>query len=442
LEQDPALVGIIEIGIPLGRPHCIFVCKLKSGRKQFLLELKMDQCTKPSSELLILSQVEQGADVDLQERDIDTVKPERLPLPMKLRTEDSLAMVTSKFVSMFSSDFNKQVTTRRICRSKENNFDKKRLQRRQNVQSLLISTTLSPEEIALRTGVSVTTVQRVRTQLRILGDKQKAFHQSRHNQDELRRLDVSITSEKHKYFSSASHKRLLPQFSRHFICRRFKLLGFCYRKIKHTRSKQKSWTSLQNLALIGIVKELMVATMQEGNLIFVDQIKLVLRQTPSHIWRRQNQEEEYDGRPDKLIIISNIACNFRGYYAVQFLLDEMKAEDFLFFGTQLIKSFNPDTPVALFLDNAAWQKNNKVRACYINEYLHYNLPGVPMNNFIEGTFSGTRSDWRRRCNNESLNDELRSVIGILKAEVQKDRFVGYSRNWRKWLVELASTLTE
>lgn len=285
----------------------------------------------------------------------------------------------------------------------------------------------SLKEIQAIAGCSATKARKAVFEMKLRNNIASSHHHRSHTQEDIEKLDQNICDPKKAYYTSRMFKREAPQFSRPYICRRLKQLGYRYKTLyKQPRQPRRDIPMPDEF--LSILRMFKKAIENNNELIFIDQFKLVFKQTPNKTWQLKGEGKLYDDRAETMILTACVACDTSGYLCCQFFLSEMKSEDFKYFTRSLLGRFARRDKVVVFLDRAPWHKSSMVENSDISQFLKYNIPGYPMMNLIENSFSYLRLSFRSRPIHESLADECYYFFQLLKEDKQRRRFKGYSRN--------------
>lgn len=252
-------------------------------------------------------------------------------------------------------------------------------------------------------------------EMRIRGNIAALEHHKSHKQAEIQKLDNSLKDPSNAYFSTALHKRSNPSFSRSFIANRLKLLGYSYKTLLRVK-KQKSKRVVPKEDFIKLLGNFQTSMEKRVKLLFVDQFKMVFKQTPTKAWQSKAQGLIYDDREDSLIVTACVACTMTGYLGCQFFIQEMNSIDFMYFTKSLLARCFRSEPIMICVDRAPWHTSSQVQSSEIKDYLLYNIPGFPMSNLIENSFSALRLEFRSRPILDSLAKECLFFYSILSKE--------------------------
>ncbi len=152
-----------------------------------------------------------------------------------------------------------------------------------------------------------------------------------------------------------------------------------------------------------------------AEVLYVDEFKLPLFQTPTHSWMKPDNRDSlvYNRRAvinHTLTLVA--ACNRQRFVAVRVYNQELTAQGFVYFLNQVLATYPQDRKVTILTDNPKWHTANLVKQSTANRYLHFNVERMYMLNLIESGFSFTRAEFRKRPMLETLEDEARYGMGI------------------------------
>ena len=221
----------------------------------------------------------------------------------------------------------------------------------------------------------------------------------------------------------------------------FKKTGRKYRKCPALPKSKVAWPSPEQVVKLLPMFDTVMKGLKDNDkqIIFVDQFKCPLRQSPRAYWAFKDDDVQADIRLDNITLTVCVACSNEKYLGFQVFLQEMKSEDKVYFIYKLLKSRESDKSVRILLDNAPWHASSKVKESLIYPYLIFNLPRLPQYNMIENTFSSLRQLYRRRPVKESLTDELLSIIKCME-RVNEQNWNKYVRNWLRIVIKTVDVI--
>ena len=226
-------------------------------------------------------------------------------------------------------------------------------------------------------------------------------------------------------------KRRFPSFSRKKLAEVLKGLGMRYALLPKNRLNPPSRTFNSKKVVSTIGHMAQVHDSLSSSMLFCDEMKFPLYQTSQKKWMRKDQDcpQFYNRRPAPDTTIVAIAlCSTRGFECVQLFTQEITGTDFAYFLHEAIDKLPSGHKYSILLDNATWHLAQPVSSSRVQEFLHFNEPGLFQLNLIENAFSGCRADFRKRPLVETVEEEARQILSIFFDLVQEERFKGYYRN--------------
>lgn len=177
-----------------------------------------------------------------------------------------------------------------------------------------------------------------------------------------------------------------------------------------------------------------------SDIVFVDQFKMVCRQTPTKGWLTKDADMLFDARPDNLTLTACVACSVDKFLGAMYFLRELTSHDFVHFLCELSFRLSLKKRWRILLDNAPWHSANLVKSSIFSSLLIFNIPGLYQLNFIEESFGKVRHRFRSRKVVDSLREEVEQMNQILFDQGQKSAFDGYKRYYIRTLASLAKTV--
>lgn len=283
--------------------------------------------------------------------------------------------------------------------------------------------------IASKVGCSLELVRTVRSQLLINGREMEFEYNNLHSKEDEQELQNTTSQPQYKYFSTRDFKRVLNQFSMKKIRRQLKVGGKKWQRMARTRIKTGERMPDKEKMLSLISHAVRAHKASEKELLFSDEMKFPLNQTPNYFWKgAQDNEEYYNNRPDNMQLTAIVLCSTSNFISMQFFIDEVTAVDFIYFMLESISRLPEDKEYSILIDNATWHTATAVRNTDVWRFLAFNEPGQFRVNLIENSFSGVRAMWRQRAFVDSLAKEMNSLVSIFSDKDNKDRFEGYYFN--------------
>lgn len=288
---------------------------------------------------------------------------------------------------------------------------------------------LSMRGIALKVGCSYELVKTVKAQMRLAGDVFDYQYNNLHSEEDERKLDQAISQPQFKYFSTRDFKRCLNQFSMKKIRRQLKVRGKKWERMARTRVKTEERMPDKERMRSLISHAVTAHQSPDKELLYTDEMKFPLNQTPNFIWKSKDDDEEYyNNRADNLQLTAIVLCSTTNFISVQFFVDEVTAIDFIYFMQESVSRLPEDKQYSVILDNATWHKAAAVQSTDVWRFLAFNEPHQFRINLIENSFSGVRQMWRQRAEVDTLGKEMQLLIDIFSDDKNEERFKGYYFN--------------
>lgn len=370
-------------------------------------------------------------ELSLEERDF-TVAPElsqRSWPRADSSTEEELKVQIKALMAECRDDRPSLARNRTPSPAKETRQQRVNRQRQQVAGYLRSNEVLTMRGIASKVGCSYELVRTVKTQIKLAGRTLDFKYNNLHTEEDERRLDEAITQPQYRYFSTRDFKRVLNQFSMKKIRRQLKVRGKKWERMARTRVQTEERMPDKD-KMLNLISHAVRAHQSQGKeLLFTDEMKFPMNQTPNFIWKTEADEGEfYNNRPDNLQLTAIVLCSTTNFLSVQFFLDEVTAVDFLYFMQEAISRLPNDKEYSILLDNATWHKAAVVRNTDVWRFLAFNEPHQFRVNLIENSFSGVRQMWRQRAHVDTLGQEMALLVDIFSDARNKRRFKGYYFN--------------
>jgi hypothetical protein len=288
---------------------------------------------------------------------------------------------------------------------------------------------------------SYSLVKRVHQELLMQGEHSDFQPQNLKEPQDIQQLVESVSQVQGTYTTIGDLKRLHTTFSHKWIARQMHAQGLRYHKMARRRRVEKR-ELYRKQEVINVVKHLAQAHANSRTVetYFIDEVHFPLEQTADKHWTRPDQGDQqlvYNRRQACTKKISAIAlCDFTGFRAVQFFIQEVTAPDFLFFLQEALTRLPQVDQVTILADNASWHNAKSIRKTKAVKFLHFNAPKLYQSNAIENCFSYVRSAFRKRPLVHSVEEEVRLLAGIFFDEKNKRRTAGVARNHIRCLLEL------
>ena len=111
-----------------------------------------------------------------------------------------------------------------------------------------------------------------------------------------------------------------------------------------------------------------------NKILFFDQIKVILYQTPRKAWFKKNEMVDYDGREEKAYYSVNVISSFDRVEAISIVVGDVKTEDVVYFlESYLICQLYADIRVKVLLDQASWHLPHLCKSSLAFEFLVINI---------------------------------------------------------------------
>ena len=309
--------------------------------------------------------------------------------------------------------------------------------KRQTIASYLESgTQYSMKQIARFCSCDQSTVKSVSQQLQIRGRLIPYEYNNLHQEHNLTQLRTVIDNPGLIFYSVSQIKKLQPMFSKKRITRELIDRGKKWRKMKKVPQPCKR-EGPDHREIYRVINNVVIGLWKDNKeILFVDEFKLPLNQTPTHCWGRGDQDDpRFNGRFDNITITGIVMCSVSEFKFVQLYIDEVTSKDFLYFVQECIDKLPTNKAYSIVLDNASWHKSELVRNSDVYRFFCFNVPGVFQLNMIENSFSGVRNDFRHRTVSDSLVQEIKEIANLFLPDVSRKRFVGYYKNYLRSLIK-------
>ena len=304
---------------------------------------------------------------------------------------------------------------------------------------------LNYAEAARYVGCTYAMAKRVHQDLLWQGQAQQYTYPNAKQPDAVRQLDESLSQVDGSYATLCDLKRQHPGFSRKWIARRLRRTHRLRYLIMQRQRKVPKKNKYKKKQVRAVVCHLAQALANpQVTTLYVDEVHFPLYQTATHHWRLPDTQLQpgdhrlvYNRRPyaDDVTKLSVIAlCSLEGFHAVQVFTQPITAEDYLYFLQETLSSYRG--LVSLLTDNPTCHNAHKVMSSAAGKCQFFNAPGLFRANAIENAFSFVRSEWRKRRIVESLEEEVRMLVGIFFAAENERRWRGVARNHLRSLIGL------
>lgn len=230
--------------------------------------------------------------------------------------------------------------------------------------------------------------------------------------------------------------------SRARICRKIRRLGLKWR-LNRTIIKRKSAKVLKSEQMPQLMRILNLISAIDryatSGIFFQDEIKFPISQISNKAWRSTNQTAAQQKPPEAPCITAAVICSPSGYTALQLFSRELTSQDYFYF---LACSFHAlaskgDLIDCIVIDNAPWHSLRQMRdAEWLQRRLVHNLPGWPMLNMIESTFSTIRHRYRSSMKGVGLTERARNIFDIFKYCNDPKKFGGHLRSYTRTAITI------
>ena len=286
-------------------------------------------------------------------------------------------------------------------------------------------------EISRRTGVSYRTIKDIHTRLKITGRLPRYDYNNIHSTPSITDLHSTIEELKEDYYTTRQIKRRHPTFSLKRIRAEIKSRNFRWRKLPAISRRTIKYRAPSDAELVEMARKITYVHMQQdAELLFCDEMKLPLIQTPLKYWTTEGEEDEraFNARQENVQITAIVMCSKERFIAVQFFLGEVNGPSFTNFLQVAINHLPNDKKYLILADNARWHTSRLVQESDAFRFIIFNLPRQYQLNLIENSFSQIRYRFRARKRYTSLIEEFRAMVELFFDQENDKRFEGYYRN--------------
>ena len=285
-------------------------------------------------------------------------------------------------------------------------------------------------KVARLSGVSYKGVRRIYDQIRLTGSYERFDYTNKHKNEDIDHLDYDLDGISNGFRTVSDLKNRNPSFSRRYILSALHKRGFLWRMVPRAKriEKQKEPNSMNICHVIRVLSY--SHFFDDVTVLFVDEMKLPLFQTPDWHWRRTGQEDpaRFNIRPLTQTITAIAMCSIHKFEAVQLYETEVKTVDFTYFLEKAIDQLPFGKKYMVLLDNATWHHGKFIHKSKVAKFLIFNEPRQFRLNLIENAFSYVRALYRRRAVTNDLKEETKSIISIFLGQDCERKFPGFLRN--------------
>ena len=293
-------------------------------------------------------------------------------------------------------------------------------------------------KVSRLSGMSFSRVRAIYDEIRLKGEYTAFDFPHQHAKQESEMLVNDIENIGEGFRTVTDLKARNPKFSRKYILSLLHKKRYRWRMVrKARREEKKKIPNSQNIC--HVISVLSVAHFFEDiTVLFVDEMKLPLFQTPDWHWKKTGaiDEARYNVRPLIQTITAIAMCGINKFEAVQLYESEVTTIDFTFFLERAIEDLPIDKKYLILLDNATWHQGRFIHKSKVCKYLIFNEPRQFRLNLIENAFSYVRALYRRRRVTESIGVELESIISIFFGDNCVKKFPGFFRNHMRQLIAM------
>ena len=290
---------------------------------------------------------------------------------------------------------------------------------------------LNYREISRRTRCSFQTIKELEMRIRITGRVPRYEYNNIHQRETVADLQSTIDQLKDEFYSARQIKGRHPIFSLKRIRAEIKDKKFRWRKMPVVSRRKTRYYPPQDDELVEMARKITFVMMQEDSeLLYCDEMKLPLIQTPQRFWTKGDCTDEriFNGRSEQVQITAIVLCSKKKFISVQFFLGEVNSASFVYFLQESINHLPNDRRYRILADNAKWHTSNLVKESDSFRFLLFNLPRQFQLNLIENSFSQIRYRFRCRKTYTSIYQELEAMVDLFFDPENEKKFEGYYRN--------------
>ena len=234
------------------------------------------------------------------------------------------------------------------------------------------------------------------------------------------------------------------EVSRAQICNRLKKSGRKWRLnqavVKQKHNKVLKPEQIPQLNQICRVVTSLTSQSQDG-VFWEDEMKFPVSQVAKKVWGTKDHPGVSRPDEDQPCITAVVLCSKNGFQAIQFFERELKSEDYQFFLVNCIhKLTNQGLHVNKIIhDNAPWHQLKEGPAHrMLSGLIQANIPGWPMLNLIESTFSPVRMKYRSSVKGRGLQQRATNILQIFQNCNKPSAFAGMFRNYLRTLIKIVT----
>ena len=286
------------------------------------------------------------------------------------------------------------------------------------------------KKVAEVTGSSYAIVKRIYNEMRYLGEFKRYQYNNTHTERETEALDNSIEGIETRFTTVTDIKRANPAYSRKTILKRLHERGMLWKRVPKVKRKDRQ--KQPNSSYICTVIRSLCAAFPHDDVVvlYTDEMKLPLYQSSRHHWAIKGQEDNvrYSRRPITSLITAMALCSVERFISIQLMFDQVSTVDFAYFLEKSIEQLPTNKRYFILLDNATWHKGEFIKRSKVVDFLLFNEPHQFRLNLIENAFSYVRSAFRRRPQQQTIEQELRTIVNIFFDPLLDKKFKGFHRN--------------
>lgn len=235
---------------------------------------------------------------------------------------------------------------------------------------------------------------------------------------------------------------------RHTICRKLRATGRKWRLNKSvTRKKPAKIIKQEQVPQLHRICQTVVALHKQPGctVLWEDEMKFPISQVATKFWGLQNEPVQARPEESENCITAVVICDQHRFRAVQFFAQELKSQDYQFFLMSCVCRFASEgtNKLKIIQDNAPWHQNKEGPAkALLSRLVQSSIPGWPMLNFIESTFSPVRMKYRSSVKGNGLPQRTKNIFQIFDGCNQTSKFAGMFRSYIRSLIKILQETRE
>ena len=171
-------------------------------------------------------------------------------------------------------------------------------------------------------------------------------------------------------------------------------------------------------------------------------MKFQVSKVAKKLWGLQDEPGVPKPPDTEPCITAVVICDQNGFRAIQFFERELNSEDYQYFLMCCLHRFKQEgvQKLKIIQDNAPWhhQKEGPAKEL-LSRLVQPSIPGWPMLNFIENTFSPVRLKYRSSIKGTGLSERSSNIFKIFKDCNQTAKFQGTFRSYIRTLISISKT---